>query len=451
VRLDEKQVALWRERTPGSLKAWTETKRLIPAGHGGGMGAFSPYPIMLERARGSRVWDIDGNEYLDLRIGDWVNIHGHCDEDVNAAIRRQQERLIQVGGPEWDLGLRFAELLVDRVPSCEKVRFFASGTDANLAAIRLARAATGRERIAKAIGSYHGTADALVVGQSVLRAPGDVLPLGVPAATADQVVEFPYNDPNGAEAVLTAHAGELAAILVEPVLTAAGMIEARQDFLARLREVATREGIVLIFDEVVTFPVAYGGGQAAFEVVPDLTTMGKAIGGGLPVSAVGGRADLLDLLEPDAHDGAAPVSIMATFGGNSLALAAGIAALEKLTPAAHDRMTRLGDRCRSFIDDLGRRHGLPLHATGLGHLVGIHWAAERCVDLPTRRQDDRERIANINLALDNAGFYQTFTGLFLMSTAITEDEVESFLAAFDRALHDLGYVGRSPMIGSPNR
>jgi glutamate-1-semialdehyde 2,1-aminomutase len=441
MRLDDAQVALWRERTPGSLKAWNETKRLIPSGHGGGMGAFSPYPIMLERAKGSRVWDVDGNEYLDLRIGDWVNIHGHCDDDVNAAIRRQQERMIQVGGPEWDLGLRFAELLVDRVPSCEKVRFFASGTDANLAAIRLARAATGRERIAKAIGSYHGTADALVVGQSVLRAPGEILPPGVPAATADQVVEFPYNDADGAEAVLTEHARELAAILVEPVLTAAGMIEAREDFLARLREVATREGIVLIFDEVVTFPVAYGGGQAAFDVVPDLTTMGKAIGGGLPVSAVGGRADLLDLLEPDAHGGTAPVSIMATFGGNSLALAAGIAALEKLTPAAHERMTRLGDRCRSFVDDLGRRHGIGLHATGLGHLVGIHWADERCVDLPTRRKDDRERIANINLALDNAGFYQTFTGLFLMSTAITEDEVESFLEAFDRALHDLGYVG----------
>jgi glutamate-1-semialdehyde 2,1-aminomutase len=440
MHLDETQVTLWRARTPRSLAAWTETKRLVPSGHGGGMGYFLPHPIMLERGQGSRVWDVDDNEYVDLRIGDWVNIHGHCDDDVNAAIRHQQDVLIQCGGPEWDLGLRFAELLVDRVPSYEKVRFFVSGTDANIAAIRIARAATGRTRIAKAVGSYHGTADVLVVGRSVLRAADDLLPPGVPAATLDQVVEFPYNDPDGAEAVLTEHAADLAAIIVEPCLTAAGMIEAQAEFLQRLRDVASREGIVLIFDEVVTFPVAYGGGQAHFGVTPDLTTLGKAIGGGLPVSAVGGRSDLMDLLEPEAHDGAAPLSIMATFGGNSLSLAAGIAALEKLTPEAHDRMSRLGARCRAFIDGLGATYGIPLHATGLGHLIGIHWADERCVDLPTRLADDRERIANINLALDNAGYYQTFTGLFLMSTAITEDEVDSFLAAFEKALHDLGYV-----------
>ena len=437
--LDTAQTRLWRERTPRSQETWERTKTLIPTGHGGGMGYFLPYPIMVDRARGSRLWDVDGNEYLDLRVGDWVNIHGHADPDVDAAIRAQLDRSVQIGGPEWPLGHRFAELLVERVPCAEKVRYFASGTDANLAAVRLARVATGRMLVAKVQGSYHGTSDLLLVGPSVLRDPDDLVPSGVPPETLDQLVQIPYNDADGAAAVLERHAHELAAVLVEPCLTAAGMVEAQQDYLQRLREVTSRHGIVLVFDEVVTFPVAYGGAQAAYGVTPDLTTLGKAIGGGLPASALVGRRDLMDLLEPDAHGGVAPMSVMATFGGNSLALAAGIATLVKLTPERHAVMNRQADHCRRRIDELGRQRGIPLHATGLGHLIGIHWADERVVDLPTRLRDDRRAIANVNLALVNLGFYQTFTGLFLLSTAISDVEVEGFLDGFEQALDVLGF------------
>ena len=405
------------------------------------MGYFLPHPIMVERAKGCWLWDVDGNRYLDLRIGDWVLIHGHCDDDIKDAVVRQMDRNIQIGGPEWDTGYRMAALLVDRMPSVDKVRFFASGTDANLCAIRLARAFTGRTRIGKAQGSYHGTADVLLVGSSILRDPLDTTPLGVPPHAHDEVVEIPFNDPDGAEAILEREGSSIAALLVEPVMTAMGMVEATAEFLQRLREVTTRKGIVLVFDEVVTFPVAYGGGQAHFGVTPDITTMGKAIGGGLPVSAVGGRSDIMDLLEPDAHGGQAPMGVMATFGGNSVAMAAGIACLEKLTPAAHERMNAMGDRVRAHIDGLGRRYGIPLHSTGLGHLIGIHWAEERVVDFRTRLLDDREKVVNINLALDNDGYYQTFTGLFLLSTAIGEQEVDGFLLAIDRALHTLGYAG----------
>lgn len=434
------EVEKWLARTPRSKETWELTKTLIPGGHGGGMGYFLPYPLMVERAQGSRLWDVDGNEYVDLRIGDWVNIHGHCDPDVQAAISDQLTRSVQIGGPEWDLGYRFAELLVERMPSCEKVRYFASGTDANIAAIRLARVHTGRTKIAKVIGSYHGTADVLAVGHSVLRGPHEVIPAGVPPETMDQVIEFPYNDLAGAEAILREHADTLAAILVEPCLTAMGMVEADGEFLVGLRSLADSYGAVLIFDEVVTFPVAYGGGQAHYGVTPDLTTMGKAIGGGLPASAVGGRSDILDLLEPDSHGGLAPMSIMATFGGNQLAMAAGIAVLEKLTPERHQRLTTQGDLCRAEINRLGREHGLPLHATGLGHLVGIHWADKRVTDFESRLKDDREKVANINLALNNEGYYQTFTGLFLMSTALKDSEVEGFLIAFERCLATLGHI-----------
>jgi glutamate-1-semialdehyde 2,1-aminomutase len=440
VEFNAAEIAKFRARTERSRELWEQTKELIPTGHGGGMGYFVPHPIMVDRAKGCWLWDVDGNRYVDLRIGDWVTIHGHCDDDIGRAVAEQMTRSVQIGGPEWDLGYRLAKLIVDRTPSIDKVRFFVSGTDANLCAVRLARVATGRTRIAKALGSYHGAADVLIAGSSILRDPDEFLPPGVPAHAGGDVVEIPFNDPDGAEEILAEHADELAAVLIEPVMTAAGMLEATPEFLQRVREVSASKGIILVFDEVVTFPVAYGGGQVHYGIEPDLTTLGKAIGGGLPASALGGRADLMDLMEPDAHDGAPPLQIMATFGGNQAAMAAGSACLEKLTPEVHARVNTLGDRTRAAIDALGEAYGVPLHATGLGHLIGFHWAPERVVDFRTRLLDDREKVVNINLALDNEGYYQTFTGLVLLSTAIGDQEIDGFLLALERSLHTLGYV-----------
>jgi glutamate-1-semialdehyde 2,1-aminomutase len=442
VQLHPGEVERFRARTARSRELHERTKQLIPTGHAGGMGFFVPgNPIVVDHARGCWIWDVDGNRYLDLRLGDWVLIHGHCDDDIESAVRAQMEKAVQIGAPEWDLGYRMASLLRDRTPSIDKVRFFASGTDANLCAIRLARAFTGRTKIAKAFGSYHGTADVLLAGTSLLR-PDEFIPQGVPAGIRADIVEIPFNDADGAEAILEREGDDLAAVLVEPVMTAAGMIEARADFLARLRDVTASKGVVLIFDEVVTYPVARGGAQVHYGVTPDLTTMAKAIGGGLPASAVGGRGEILDLLEPDAHGGVAPVDVMATYGGNSATMAAGIACLEKLTPDAHRHITELGDRTRARIDALGRQYGVPLHATGIGHLIGLHWAEERVADYRTRLAEDREKVVNIMLALNNEGYHQTFTGFVLISTAVGSQEIDGFLLALERCLHTLGYVPR---------
>lgn len=431
----------FRARTRRSKELFERTREIIPTGHAGGMGFFLPQnPIVVDHAKGCWLWDVDGNRYLDLRLGDWVLIHGHGDEDIERAVTQQMSKAWQIGAPEWDVSYRLATLLRDRTPSIDKVRFFASGTDANLCAIRLARAFTGRTKIAKALGSYHGAADVMITGTSILRDPLDFVPIGVPAHVAGEIVEIPFNDPDGAEAILEREGEDIAAVLIEPVMTAAGMIEASGEFLERLREVTARRDIVLIFDEVVTYPVAYGGGQAHFGVTPDLTTMAKAIGGGLPASAVGGRGQIMDLLEPEAHGGQAPMDVMATYGGNSVAMAAGIACLEKLTPETHDRMNALGDATRAAIDEIGRRYGIPLHATGLGHLIGLHWAQERVVDYRTRLLDDRDKVINIMLALNNQGYHQTFTGFFLLSTAIGDQEIDGLLWALERSLHTLGYV-----------
>ena len=440
IRLNPEEERRYRERTPRSRELLARTKTLIPTGHGGGMWYQLPYPVLLERGKGCWVWDVDGNCYLDLRIGDWVLVLGHCDDRIRDAIVEQLDKGLQFGAPDWDLGFRMASLLVDRMPSVEKVRFFVSGTETNQFAIRLARVHTGRMKVAKAEGSYHGVADMLVVGRSTISIAPNRVPAGVLPSLADEVVEIPYNDPDGAEEVLERAGADVAAVLVEPVMGAAGMIAATTEYLRRLRDVTARLGIVLIFDEVVTFPVAYGGAQAHHGVTPDLTTMSKAIGGGLPLAAVGGREEIMDLLEPDLHGGIAPVAAASTFGGNEVALAAGIRCLELLTPEVHARLQALGDRARAGVDELGRRYGIPLHSSGLGHLFGLHWAPEPVVDYRTRMADDREKLANIVLALLNEGYYQMSFGYYLLSAAVGDEEVDGFLAALERSLTKLELV-----------
>ncbi len=431
----------YRERTPLSLAGFQRAQKLIPTGHAGGMWYQLPYPVLLEKGLGSRVWDVDGNEYLDMRIGDWVMYPGHCNRKIRDAIVDQLDNAAQLGCPESGLAVRLAELLVERMPSVERVKFMASGTETNLLALRAARAYTGRAKLAKAVGSYHGVADILVVGQSTISFVTDTTPPGVTAGVAADVVEFPFNDIDGTTEVLERGGDEIAAVLIEPIMGAAGMIPATTEYLQALREVTARLGIVLIFDEVVTLPTYYGGAQAHHGVTPDLTTMGKTIGGGLPAAALGGSAEIMAVFDPLLHEGRAPVSAAATFGGNVTAMAAGIACLEQLTPEVHDRVAAQRQRAMDGIDELGRRYGVPLHTAGLGHVFGIHWAEEKVTDARTQSQSDGAKIANIMMTLMNLGVYQYSFGSFLLSTEIDEDDVGTLVGAMEEALHRLGYVG----------
>src|SRR3954451_15142032 len=246
----------YRERTPRSRELLEKARGLIPTGHAGGMWYQLPYPVLLERAKGTQVWDVDGNEYVDMRIGDWVMIYGHGDRIVRDAIVNQLDKAGQFGCPEWDLAYRLGSLIQERMASVERSRFQVSGTETNLLALRLARAYTGRTKLAKAHGSYHGIADVFVVGDSSIAFADSGVPAGVTPGVAQDVVEFPFNDPDGMEAVLEREAEQIAAVIVEPIMGAAGMVPATTEYLQRLREVTARLGVVLIFDEVVTFPMA---------------------------------------------------------------------------------------------------------------------------------------------------------------------------------------------------
>jgi glutamate-1-semialdehyde 2,1-aminomutase len=434
VRLHQGAERRYRERTMRSLELLERCRERIPSGHTGGMWFQLPYPVVMERGQGTTLWDVDGNEWFDFRIGDWLLLHGHGNEAIKHAVTAQLDKAMQFGAPEWDLGYRMATLLCERVPSVDKVRFAVSGTECNQLALRLARTHTGRTKMAKMAAGYHGVADGLLVANGISYDPNPV-PAGVLRSAVDETVVLPFNDLDATAALVEREAANLAAVLVEPIQGVGGMIPATTEYLQLLRDLTAEHGIVLIFDEVVTFPVAYGGAQAHYGVTPDLTTMSKVIGGGLPLGAVGGRADIMDLLEPKAHDWKAPVVAASTFGGNQVALAAGLACLEQLTPAAHERLQALGQRARDGLDALGQRHGIPLHATGFGHLFNIHWAEERVTDFVTLQHDDREKVANLCLALNNEGYYLFSFGAFLLSTAVTEEDVDAFLVAAERALH----------------
>lgn len=440
VDLHPEAVRVYRERTPRSRELLARLREVIPTGQAGGMWYQLPYPTVLERGKGSHVWDVDGNEYLDFRIGDWLLIHGHCNDRIQEAIVAQLEHGVQFGAPEWDLSYRMATMLIERLPSVEKVRFAVSGTETNQIALRLARAFTGRQKMAKMTAGYHGVADQLLIANGITY-DGNAVPAGIVTSAADDVVLLPFNEPDETESILERHAGELAAVLVEPVMgSGTGMLPATAEYLELLRDVTARHGIVLIFDEVVTFPIAYGGAQALYGVTPDLTTLSKSIGGGLPLGAVGGRTEIMNLMEPEVNHWKPPVVAASTFGGNQAALAAGIACLEMLTPEVHARIQALGERVRLGIDAIGEKYALPLHATGVGHLFAMQWAPDRVIDLSTALRGDRNTVINIGLALNNEGYYQFSFGAFLLSSAVTETEIGGFLAATERALERVDLV-----------
>ena len=312
-----------------SHKLFTAAKEVIPGGVNSPVRAFRNVdgePFFVSRARGSRIWDVDGNESIDY-VGTWgPAILGHAPAVVLEAIHQAAKAGVSFGIPNPQ-EIEMARLIVDWVPSVEKVRMVNSGTEATMTAIRLARGFTGRDKIVKFAGCYHGHVDSLLVaaGSGALT-HGRPDSAGVPAAFADETIVLPFNDPEAVERAFAAEGEAIAAIILEPYPANAGLVFPRAGYLEFLREITTKYGALLIFDEVMTgFRVAKGGVQELTGVTPDLTALGKVIGGGLPVGAFGGRADIMDHLAPDG-----PVYQAGTLSGNPLALAAGLAQLREM-------------------------------------------------------------------------------------------------------------------------
>src|SRR5215203_5894013 len=323
-------------------------RELFPGGVNSPVRAFRGVggePFVVARGEGPRIWDVDGNEYLDFVLSWGPLVLGHAFPPVLEALERTMARGTSFGIPT-ELEVELAELVTARMPHVEMMRFVSSGTEATMSAVRLARAATGRDLLLKFDGCYHGHADGFLVragsGVATLGLPNSP---GVPEALARLTLVAPFNDVDAVEELFAQRRGEIAAVIVEPVVGNAGFIPPAPEFLSALRRITTRDGALLIFDEVMTgFRVAYGGAEERYHVQPDLTTLGKVIGGGLPVAAYGGTRDLMRLVAPEGS-----VYQAGTLSGNPLAMAAGIATLSALTPELH---ARIEARTRRLIDGL---------------------------------------------------------------------------------------------------
>ena len=431
----------YQELTPKSRAAWEEAKEYLPGGDSRNSIFWPPYPIFVERASGAHVMDADGTDRLDF-IGTMTTlILGHAPEPVTEAVRAQLELGVVYNAPNRQQ-VRLARLLCERIPSFDLVRFTNSGTEATLNTVRAARAFTGRNLIAKAEGGYHGSHDVVSVSVRVdpskagERQRPDALPAteGLADGVLDSVVVIPFNETGPAREILEQHKDQLAAVIVEPMLGSVGMLPATHEFLAMLREFATENGVILIFDEVISFRIAPGGAQEYYEITPDMTSLGKIIGGGFAVGAFGGRHEIMGLYDPTSGP---RVAHAGTFNANPVTMLAGAVTLEQLTPEVYRRLAEVTEYLRHGLREVGRELEVPVQVTGLGSLFGIHFSDETLVGYRDIAKADSAFRHDVFLGLLNEGILMAPNLVGAVSTAIAEPEVDAFVAALRNVLQRL--------------
>jgi len=415
----------YRDRTPTSREYHLAAQRVLPGGDTRGSIFYRPYPIHVERGAGCRLWDVDGNEYVDFQGNKTSLIHGHAHPHVLQAIRDQLERGTVHASPTAAI-TKLASMLVSRIPSLDRVRFTNSGTEAMMHAIRAARGATGRIKIMKMEGGYHGSYDAVEVSVR-LTAKGSATSAaqlesrGLSPRIADEAVVAPYNNLEATRNLIRRHAGELAAVIVEPMM-GRGSIPAEPDFLHGIREETRLHDVVLIFDEIQTFRLAYGGAQSLFGVQPDLTTLGKLIGGGMPAGAFGGRSEIMDQYDPERPDA---MQHAGTFNGSSVTMVAGIATLELLTEPEYRRINELGAQLRAGLQDVLDLAGITATVTGVGSFAYVHFVPRPVRDQRSAARSPKELPSLMNLALLNRGLFSCSGNRLIVSTCMTTDDVRA--------------------------
>lgn len=424
-------------RSRGSLQRsaqiWQRAQSYLPGGVFDPSHFTSPHPTYFERAEGAYLIDVDGNRYLDLNSAHSAVPLGHLPREVVAAVTDQLAKGTYFKQPS-PLAVDLAEVLCERIPSAEKVVFTDSGAKATNYAVRLARTLTGRVKFAKFRGGYHGAWDGALVGlpgrygRSVVsgRHPG------VPPSVEDECVVLEFNDLNGCDATLAEHGDQLAAVIVEPILGDGSIVPA-PGFHELLRERCDRHGIVLIYDEIVSLGVGPGGAQDLYGVTPDLTAIGKNIGGGFPIGAVVGRDEFMQVVDPMKNAGPLAMLFGASFGGHPFAIAAGLAQQRLLDERAYATLWRLGAIARDGINAIGARRGLQLSATGVGQYLTMHWTGQPVVDHRAHRTCDSDILATVASSLAAQSFLGSGGTRYQVNTAMTDDDVHAFVAAVDNA------------------
>lgn len=418
---------------------FNQARNLIPGGVNSPVRAFKSVgadPIFIKKASGCLIYDEDENSYIDF-VGSWgPMIVGHCHPDVISAVKRTMELGASFGAPT-ELEIILADMVIDAVPSIEMVRMVSSGTEATMSAIRLARGFTGRDNIIKLSGCYHGHADSLLVkagsGAATFGVPDSP---GIPADFAKHTLTAEYNSLDSVMALIAANKGSIACIIVEPVAGNMGTVPPREGFLEGLREICTNEGIVLIFDEVMSgFRVAYGGAQELYGITPDLTTLGKIIGGGLPVGAFGGKREIMEKLSPSGG-----IYQAGTLSGNPLAMSAGIATLNILKqPGFYQQLEEKSRAVAEGIASAAKSAGYPIYSTRVGSMFCAFFTKDEVHDWPSASRCDTGAFAKYFLAMLEEGIYlapSQFETAFV-SAAHSQTDIDKTIAAATRCFKQI--------------
>lgn len=433
-------------QNPKSAALYDRAKAVMPGGNTRTTVYRQPHQVYAARGEGCRIVDVDGNVRIDANGNFTSLIHGYGHRGIMQAAARQLE-LGTCYGMATESEILLSEMLCERLPSVERLRYTNSGTEAVMNAIKAARAFTERPKIAKCEGAYHGTYDTAETSQDANPSnwgeadePQSVpTAKGTPRGVLDDVVVIPFNNVEASERILRASGNSLAGVLVDVMPNRAGLVPASEAFLTMLRRVTRDLGAVLILDEVITFRLGFKGAQGRFGVDPDLTTLGKVIGGGFPVGAIGGKADVMSVFDPSKGAPALPHG--GTFSANPMSMMAGVATLADLQPEEFERLDRLGARFDSQIKDCFAMNGAEAQVTGLGSLRRVHLTSTPLTDYRSTfsAADGAKRVSALARALFDEGVIIGGNGLMAFSTAMVEADIDEIVKTFDRALKRLAH------------
>jgi glutamate-1-semialdehyde 2,1-aminomutase len=413
-----------------SRQAYEKAKTLLPAGNTRSALYWQPFPLCMRRGEGAHIWDVDGNERIDLNFNNTTLILGHNHPKVVAAAKEQWEKGTVLGAAT-ETEPRLAEEILGRL-GADKMRFTPSGTEANMQALRVARAYTGRPLIAKCLGAYHGSWDA------VPMTPGSP---GVPQAVEESTLYFPYNDAEAAQTLIRRRRMELAAVIVEPTMRD---MTPKPGFLEAVREATEENDVPLVFDEVISFRVSHGGAQGLYGVKPDVTTMGKIIGGGFPVGAYASKAELMNPLEAPEVElpqlSSPTLGFSGTFNAHPLAMAAGLAVLKELKPKVYERIAKTGDEMRDGLKKAFNEEGVKAHVGGVASLFSVSWTDKEVYDHKSSQAADRVLFNVFNLGMMNRGVF--ILGHPNVSAVTRKEDVEHVLDAARETVREM-----KPLIG----
>lgn len=429
----------YQRQNPRSAARFAEAQRVLAGGNSRLTAFFNPFPFYAERGAGYQLYDLDGNSRIDFYNNATSLILGHCSPPVTAALIAQAEKgtaFANPTGPEVEL----ASLLTQAIPSVERLRFTNSGTEGVMLAIRAARTYTGKHKIAKLEGGYHGSSDHVSISVSLdpsraghADAPQPVASSkGLTPNTLDDVIIIPFNDAAAARRIIAQHKDELAAVIIEPVMAGIGYVPAEVEFLEAVREVCDGQSIILIFDEVQTLRMAPGGAQQWYNVIPDMSCLGKIIGGGLPVGAFGGRADIMEAFDATKQSPGIPHG--GTFNANPMTMQAGLATMRQITPDVYDRLNENGLALRHQLEEMARSYGVPMRVTGIASFFGLQCTEQPVTDYRSAQGQDPVLRQKLFLHLLNSGIYVGNKVVGNVSVPMERPELDALVKAWEEFL-----------------